>query len=44
MSHLVIRAGDVTFDAVFEDRSAPKNQSAPRTCAAFRRDRLAEAL
>jgi len=31
MSQLVIRAGDFTFDAIFEDQLAPK------TCAAFRR-------
>ena len=31
MNQLVIRAGDFTFEACFEDQLAPK------TCAAFRR-------
>ena len=30
MSQLIVRVGDFTFDAIFEDRLAPK------TCAAFR--------
>ena len=31
MSQLIVRAGDFTFDARFEDQLAPK------TCAAFRK-------
>lgn len=34
MNQLVIRAGDSTFEACFEDQLAPK------TCAAFRRAML----